>query len=84
MSKSMCPACRGSKKVMKLGYMTGDCETCDGKGHVANLPPTVEKEKAEVLEAIDKESSKSEEPTNLSEAVEKDLKHANAKKKTRR
>jgi len=29
-----CPACRGSKKVPKLGGMIGDCNTCLGKGEI--------------------------------------------------
>ena len=33
-----CPSCRGSRKVMKLGGMTGNCDVCKGQG-------TVEKEK---------------------------------------
>lgn len=29
-----CPACRGSRKVMKLGAMTGNCNTCNGEGTI--------------------------------------------------
>lgn len=29
-----CPACRGAKKVAKLGGMTGDCNCCLGKGEI--------------------------------------------------
>lgn len=29
-----CPACRGSKKVPKLGGMIGECNTCRGKGTI--------------------------------------------------
>lgn len=29
-----CPACRGSKKVPKLGGMIGQCNTCNGKGTI--------------------------------------------------
>lgn len=29
-----CPACRGSKKVPKLGGMIGECNTCNGKGTI--------------------------------------------------
>ena len=29
-----CPACRGAKKVAKLGGMLGDCNTCIGKGEI--------------------------------------------------
>lgn len=29
-----CPACRGAKKVPKLGGMIGACNTCNGKGTI--------------------------------------------------
>ncbi len=29
-----CPACRGAKKVHKLGGMVGECNTCVGKGSI--------------------------------------------------
>ncbi len=29
-----CPACRGSKKVPKLGGVIGDCNLCQGKGSI--------------------------------------------------
>lgn len=29
-----CPACRGSKKVAKLGGIIGDCNTCVGLGTI--------------------------------------------------
>ena len=29
-----CPACRGSKKVPKLGGMIGECNLCAGKGTI--------------------------------------------------
>lgn len=29
-----CPACRGAKKVAKLGGMIGECNTCSGKGSI--------------------------------------------------
>lgn len=29
-----CPACRGAKKVPKLGGMIGECNTCKGKGNI--------------------------------------------------
>lgn len=29
-----CPACRGAKKVPKLGGMIGECNTCSGKGTI--------------------------------------------------
>lgn len=34
MDKIRCPACRGSKKVAKLGGMLGDCNTCKGEGNI--------------------------------------------------
>ncbi len=38
MSKEKCPACRGAKKVMKLGATTGDCDVCSGKGFIEKEP----------------------------------------------
>lgn len=29
-----CPACRGAKKVAKLGGVIGECNTCSGKGTI--------------------------------------------------
>lgn len=29
-----CPACRGAKKVPKLGGMIGECNACSGKGTI--------------------------------------------------
>jgi len=29
-----CPACRGSKKVAKLGGIMGDCNMCSGSGQI--------------------------------------------------
>ncbi len=29
-----CPACRGAKKVPKLGGMIGECNSCSGKGQI--------------------------------------------------
>lgn len=39
-----CPACRGAKKVPKLGGMIGECNTCTGKGTIllADKPPKPE------------------------------------------
>lgn len=37
-----CPACRGAKKVPKLGGMIGECNTCTGKGTIlASEKPVV-------------------------------------------
>jgi ssDNA-binding Zn-finger/Zn-ribbon topoisomerase 1 len=30
-----CPACRGRKKVMKIGMSEGDCNQCRGTGKVS-------------------------------------------------
>jgi len=32
--KIRCPACRGAKKVPKLGGVVGDCNTCNGDGQI--------------------------------------------------
>lgn len=32
--KIRCPACRGAKKVPKLGGMIGECNTCKGNGTI--------------------------------------------------
>ncbi len=34
MDKVRCPACRGSKRVPKLGGMIGECDTCKGIGSI--------------------------------------------------
>lgn len=34
MDKVRCPACRGAKKVPKLGGMIGECNTCIGEGSI--------------------------------------------------
>lgn len=53
-----CPACRGSKKVPKLGGMIGECNTCTGKGTIlsADKPkPVVVEEvqsQAEIITAV--------------------------------
>jgi len=41
-----CPACRGSKKVAKLGGVIGDCNMCRGKGTIlaVDKPKPVEPE----------------------------------------
>lgn len=41
-----CPACRGAKKVAKIGGMKGDCNLCKGKGSVLGL------EKVEIKEPV--------------------------------
>lgn len=44
-----CPACRGAKKVPKLGGMIGECNTCSGKGTIL----AVDKPKPVVVEPIE-------------------------------
>jgi len=34
MTTIRCPACRGAKKLPKLGGMIGECNTCSGKGTI--------------------------------------------------
>lgn len=34
MDKVRCPACRGAKKIPKLGGMVGECNTCNGTGQI--------------------------------------------------
>lgn len=34
-----CPACKGLKKVFKLGSIEGNCDECRGVGSIAFLPP---------------------------------------------
>lgn len=34
LDKVRCPACRGAKKVPKLGGMVGECNTCTGVGSI--------------------------------------------------
>lgn len=63
-----CPACRGAKKVCKLGGMVGDCNTCKGKGEVklsekpimvmSPIPEPV----AEVVKAVSEAVAVSPEP----------------------
>jgi DnaJ-class molecular chaperone len=53
-----CPACRGAKKVPKLGGMIGECNTCEGSGKIKAVdkpkPVTVEPviEVNEVIAAV--------------------------------
>lgn len=44
-----CPACRGAKKVPKLGGMIGECNTCSGKGTIL----AVDKPKPVIVEPIE-------------------------------
>jgi hypothetical protein len=44
-----CPACRGAKKVPKLGGMIGECNTCSGKGTIL----AVDKPKPVIVEPVE-------------------------------
>lgn len=46
-----CPACRGCKKVPKLGGMIGECNTCSGKGTILAVDKPVKVE-AVTIEAV--------------------------------
>lgn len=39
-----CPACRGARKVPKLGGMIGECNTCKGKGNILAVDKPVKVE----------------------------------------
>lgn len=65
--KTKCPICRGAKKMMKLGYVEGDCSGCDGKGYVIIKP--IEELKADAL--ADK---KPEEKIHTMESIKNDEK----------
>lgn len=47
--KIRCPACRGMKKVPKLGGMIGDCNTCSGSGSINAIDKPVPAIQAEVI-----------------------------------
>lgn len=49
-----CPACRGAKKVPKLGGMIGECNTCSGKGQIKAIDKPVKVE-ATIEDVISKE-----------------------------
>lgn len=38
-----CPTCNGARRVMKLGGMTGSCQTCKGNGFVKEENKTTQK-----------------------------------------
>lgn len=68
MNMIRCPACRGSKRVAKLGGMIGDCNCCKGKGEIdecdkpnivmAPIPEPV----AEIVKAVSQAVAVSPEP----------------------
>ena len=53
-----CPACRGAKKVAKLGGIIGECNTCKGTGKIkacdkpVPVAPIVEPAISEIKEAV--------------------------------
>ena len=47
-----CPACRGAKKVAKLGGIIGECNSCTGKGQILASDKPVKVE-PDVIPAID-------------------------------
>jgi len=49
-----CPACRGAKKVPKLGGMIGECNTCIGKGQIKAIDKPVKVE-ATIEDVVSKE-----------------------------
>jgi microcompartment protein CcmL/EutN len=66
-----CPACRGMKKVPKLGGMIGDCNQCKGKGEIkvvdkvevkAVIPEPVIDIKKAVAQAIPFKAKEEEKP----------------------
>ena len=71
-----CPDCRGTKKLVGLGFIERDCEKCAGKGHVP-----VEKVKAEIIEAL-KEEAKHERETEVKTVAETKRKYVRKAKET--
>lgn len=54
--KVRCPACRGAKKVPKLGGMIGECNTCEGKGTILTVDkPKPVKVEVTIEDVISKE-----------------------------
>lgn len=53
-----CPSCKGAKKVMKLGGMSGNCDVCKGQG-------TVKKEEPVKLKAVTLEEFLKMDPEEL-------------------
>ena len=47
-----CPACRGAKKVPKLGGMIGECNTCTGKGTIL----AIDKPKPVIVEPVESQA----------------------------
>ena len=49
-----CPACRGAKRMPKLGGMIGECNTCEGTGNIA-LPDKPVKVEVTIEDVLSKE-----------------------------
>jgi len=47
-----CPACRGAKKVPKLGGMIGECNTCNGEGTIL----AIDKTKPVIVETVESQA----------------------------
>ncbi len=50
-----CPACRGAKKVPKLGGMIGECNTCTGNGTILACDKPLKLEPVTIEDVISKE-----------------------------
>src|SRR5215204_4395219 len=50
-----CPACRGCKKVPKLGGIIGECNTCSGKGTILAVDKPVKVEAVTLEDVITQE-----------------------------
>lgn len=89
-----CPACRGMKKVPKLGGMTGDCNFCEGKGTISSkeidAKPVPKKEEMEVSESAEIVSQVAEctpaviEPIKITDAVIKAVSPNDSKSQAKR
>jgi len=78
-----CPACRGSRRVPKLGGMIGDCSTCQGKGTIlaSEKPIPVKLEPQPVESVIVKSVADCVPATTIEEDVKIDGKKALYKRK---
>lgn len=78
-----CPACRGTKKVPKLGGMIGDCNTCKAKGqiNIIDKPKAIIIEPIEPVENVIKEVAESVPATSIEEDIKVDPKRALYKRK---
>ncbi len=78
---SKCPACRGHKKVMRLGMTMKDCETCSGKGHISPLPfhdkkPDLKEKSQEISELMSVDISE-----NFNKKINKNEKSTSIRKR---